>query len=86
MEFRPEEIANVIRSQIRNYESKLEQKETGTIISYEDRFCFVRRYWYADSVSDIADRINGDSRRISVRLFRTRERLYRYLKEEGLLE
>ncbi|MBR4701616.1 MAG: F0F1 ATP synthase subunit alpha [Oscillospiraceae bacterium] len=36
MEFRPEEIANVIRSQIRNYESKLEQKETGTIITLGD--------------------------------------------------
>jgi RNA polymerase sigma-70 factor (ECF subfamily) len=46
----------------------------------------VRRYWYADSVSDIAARMNGDSRRISVRLFRIREKLYRYLKKEGLLE
>ena len=54
-------------------------------LGYEDRFCFVRRYWYADPVSEIAAATQRDSRRISVRLFRTREKLYRYLKEEGLL-
>ena len=55
-------------------------------LSYEDRFCFVRRYWYADPVSDIAAITQLESHRISVRLFRTREKLHRYLKEEGLLE
>ena len=55
-------------------------------LTYEDRFCFVRRYWYADPVSDIAAMTRLDSHRISVRLFRTREKLHRYLKEEGLLE
>ncbi len=55
-------------------------------LCYEDRFCFVRRYWYADSVSDIAAMTRLNSRRISVRLFRTRKKLYQTLKEEGLLE
>ncbi len=55
-------------------------------LSYEDRFCFVRRYWYADAVSDIAAMTRLDSHRISVRLFRTRKKLYQTLKEEGLLE
>ena len=55
-------------------------------LSYEDRFCFVRRCWYADSVSDIASMTGGSSHRISVRLFRTRKKLYQTLKEEGLLE
>ena len=36
MEFRPEEIANVIRAQIKHYESKIEQSETGTIITLGD--------------------------------------------------
>ena len=87
-----DELAECIPSSV-NVQSELEAKELSAAVNrfldtlgYEDRFCFVRRYWYADSVSDIADRMNGDSRRISVRLFRTRERLYRYLKEEGLLE
>lgn len=55
-------------------------------LNYEDRFCFVRRYWYADPVSDIAAMTRLDRHRISVRLFRTRRKLYAYLKEEGLLE
>lgn len=87
-----DELAECIPSSV-DVESELEAKELSAAVnrfldtlSYEDRFCFVRRYWYADSVSDIAEQINGNSRRISVRLFRTRERLYRFLKEEGLLE
>ena len=55
-------------------------------LSYEDRFCFVRRYWYADAVSEIAAMTRSSSRRISVRLFRARERLHHFLKKEGLLE
>ena len=55
-------------------------------LCYEDRFCFVRRYWYADSVADIAAMTRLDAHRISVRLFRTRKKLAQTLKEEGLLE
>lgn len=55
-------------------------------LSYEDRFYFLRRYWYADTVSDIATMTHGNSHRISVRLFRTRKKLYHYLSKEGLLE
>ncbi len=36
MEFRPEEIANVIRAQIKHYETKIEQREVGTIITLGD--------------------------------------------------
>lgn len=55
-------------------------------LSYADRFCFVRRCWYADAVADIAAMTGMDRHRISVRLSRTRKKLYHYLKEEGLLE
>ena len=55
-------------------------------LGYDDRFAFVRRYWFADDVSDIAAMMGQKSHRISVRLYRTRERLHRYLKKEGLLE
>ena len=74
-------------------ESEYTAKELSAAISrfldtlgYEDRFCFLRRYWYADSVAEIAAMTQRDSHQISVRLFRTREKLHRYLKEEGLLE
>ena len=36
MELRPEEITKIIRSQIKNYESKIEQSETGTVILVGD--------------------------------------------------
>ena len=32
MELRPEEITKIIRSQIKNYENKLQTSETGTVI------------------------------------------------------
>ena len=51
----------------------------------EDRFLFVRRYWYADSVSDLAAMTNGNANRISVRLFRLREKLRNSLMKEGFL-
>ena len=36
MELRPEEITKIIRAQIKNYESRLEQSETGTVITVGD--------------------------------------------------
>ena len=86
-----DELEECIPSAV-NVESDYEVKELSDAIShfldtlkYEDRFFFIRRYWYADSVSDIAAMTQRDSHLISVHLFRTREKLYHYLKEEGLL-
>ena len=36
MNIRPEEISNVIKEQIKNYQSKIEMKETGTVILVGD--------------------------------------------------
>ena len=36
MEFRPDEITKIIRSQIKNYETKIEQNEVGTVITVGD--------------------------------------------------
>ena len=54
-------------------------------VSYDDRFLFVRRYWYGDSVTDIGAMMGFSAHRVSVRLSRTRKRLKDYLKKEGLL-
>ena len=87
-----DELEECIPSKI-NIETEYTAKETAAAVSrfldtlsYEDRFCFIRRYFYADPVSDIAAVTHRDSHRISVRLFRIRKKLYNYLKEEGLLE
>ena len=36
MQLRPEEISSVIKAQIKNYDTKIEQSETGTIILVGD--------------------------------------------------
>ena len=50
----------------------------------ENRIMFVRRYWYSDSVADIAEFFNTSSHNVSVRLSRTREKLKKYLVKEGV--
>lgn len=50
----------------------------------ENQMMFVRRYWYSDSISDIAKRFQTSNNHVSVRLLRTREKLKAYLKKEGL--
>lgn len=49
----------------------------------EDRVLFVHRYWYSDPVSEIAGRLGMSEGRASVRLFRIREKLKKYLLREG---
>ena len=49
----------------------------------ENRVIFVRRYWYADSIADIADRMSMNRHAVTVRLFRIREKLKKFLKKEG---
>ena len=51
----------------------------------EDRILFVRRYWYSDSVSELAKRLGMSSNGASVRLSRIRDRLRRFLRQEGYL-
>ena len=52
-------------------------------LDYDDRFLFVRRYWFSDSVKDIADAMHSRENRVSVRLFRLRGKLRNMLKKEG---
>lgn len=49
----------------------------------ENQMMFVRRYWYSDSISDIAERFQTSNNNVSVHLSRTREKLKTYLKKEG---
>lgn len=50
----------------------------------ENQMMFVRRYWYSDSISDIAKRFRISNNSVSVRLLRTREKLKAHLKKEGV--
>ena len=51
----------------------------------EDRYLFLRRYWYGDKISDIAENLNVTPHKASVRLFRLRQKLQDYLKKEGMI-
>ncbi len=52
-------------------------------LSEENRIVFVRRYWFSDSVFDIAERLKLTPNNVSVRLSRIREKLKKHLKKEG---
>ncbi len=49
----------------------------------EKRSIFVRRYWYLDSVSDIAALFSLSESKVKTTLFRVREKLREYLEKEG---
>lgn len=54
-------------------------------LSVKNRVMFIRRYWYADDISEIAKRLSVSKNNVSVRLFRIRNKLKKYLKKEGIL-
>ena len=75
-----------------NVERELEAKELTERVNrflaalpYDDRYLFVRRYWFADPVKDIAAASGQKESRVSLRLFRLREKLKKELEKEGLL-
>lgn len=52
--------------------------------SRENRVMFVRRYWFSDSIPELAGRFGLSRHNVTVRLARIRERLKTYLKQEGI--
>ena len=86
-----EEMQECIPSNV-NIETEYEAKELSAAINrfldtlnQNDRFLFVRRYWYADSVKDLSSMTNAIVNRISVRLFRLRKKLKNTLAKKGYL-
>ena len=71
-------------------ESVLDAKELGRTIdrflaskSRESRYIFIRRYWFGDSVGEIAKELRMQENAVYVRLNRLRTGLKEYLKKEG---
>ena len=54
-------------------------------LDQQSRIMFIRRYWYADSIEEIAALFHRSKHYVSVRLFRTRKALGQHLKKEGVL-
>lgn len=51
----------------------------------DSRALFVRRYWYADSIGELARRFRTSPHNVSVRLHRIRGRLKKFLIGEGVM-
>ena len=51
--------------------------------SRENRYIFIRRYWFGDSVGDIAKALKMQENAVSVRLNRIRNSLKEHLRKEG---
>ena len=54
--------------------------------SKEDRYLFLRRYWYGDGLAEIAGDLGITPHSASVRLFRLRQKLQKFLQKEGMIE
>lgn len=74
-----------------NVESVLECKELGEHIDRflrtlkdRERVIFLRRYWYCDSVREIADKLDIGESKVKMQLMRTRQKLRSYFEKEGI--
>jgi RNA polymerase sigma factor (sigma-70 family) len=86
-----DELEDCLASPV-NVEKELAAKELTLLLDSfldtldkENRMMFVRRYWYSDSISNIAARFQISSNNVTVRLFRTREKLQIYLRKAGFI-
>lgn len=75
----------------RGWERTMEGQEIGHLLNEflaatpkESRVIFLRRYWYADSVSEIARRLGISESKVKTSLHRTRGKLRVFLEKEGI--
>lgn len=85
-----EELANCISGG--SLDEALSARELGLAIDRfldtlprESRVMFLRRYWFGDSVQEIAKALGYREGAVSVRLNRVREKLRTYLEQEGYI-
>ena len=72
-------------------EAEMSAKEIGRALngfledlSQESRVIFLRRYWFCDSIAQIAERYGISESKVKMRLHRTRIQLADYLTKEGI--
>ena len=72
-------------------DAEMEGKELGMILDAflrtltpENRMVFLRRYWYVDTIAEIAVRYGISESAVLMRLNRTRAKLCTYLEKEGI--
>ena len=86
-----EELAGCIPSDF-DVESRMELAELARILNgfirnlpQTEQQVFLQRYWYLDSVADIALRHGFTQSKVKSMLFRTRNKLHAHLQKEGYL-
>lgn len=72
-------------------EAEMSAKEIGRAmngflenLSQESRVIFLRRYWFCDSIAEIAERYGISESKVKMRLHRTRKQLADFLNKEGI--
>ena len=53
-------------------------------LSEEARLVFLRRYWYGDTIQEVARRYGCSESKVKMLLFRTRKKLRSWLEKEGI--
>lgn len=53
-------------------------------LSQENRLIFLRRYWFLDSIEEIAQKYGMSQSKVKTRLYRIRHRLRTFLEQEGI--
>ena len=85
------ELSEVIASDT-NVESEVNARELGQVINsfirelpVKEGNVFIRRYFYAESIAEIAQRYHISTNNVTVMLSRTRSKLKNHLQEEGYM-
>ena len=85
----PQEMEMCIPDQSRDRE--MAAKELGMVLdrflrtlTQENQMIFLRRYWYVDTIAEIAVRYGISESAVQMRLNRTRAKLCTYLEKEGV--
>lgn len=75
----------------RRRDMQIKSRELGVLITQflenipqESRLIFMRRYWFCDSIAEIAQRYGISESKVKMRLHRTRNQLAEYLNKEGI--
>lgn len=84
-----DELANCIPDKLS--ETEFEDKVIGVILtrflntlSEDSRLIFLRRYWFCDSISELAKRYQISESKAKTSLHRTRKKLKAYFEKEGI--
>ena len=83
------ELENIIADN--RYEVVISEEDLAKIVSDflrtqkpDQRNVFIRKYWFFDSIEEIAERYHFSQTKVKSMLFHTREKLKKHLKKEGI--